>query len=258
MLEVRVLGPIVVAVDDRAQAIKSRKVRALLCMLALNAGHAVPTDELIDELWGEDPPAKVRNALQANIVRLRRALAAPHDPLGMQIIQTMNSGYLLDLDGGQVDAIAFQRLAGRGHDEVESTPAQALTLLTQALALWRGHALDDVTEGLCCSAAAVQLDEQRMTVREDVVAVRMILRDERSLVAELRHLVAQYPGRERFSEQLMVALYRCGRQSEAIDVFHRLRGWLSVELGLEPCRSLRGVYQAILVQDPDLGLPVNA
>jgi DNA-binding SARP family transcriptional activator len=258
MLEVLVLGPIVVAAEDRTQAIKSRKVRAALCLLALNAGHAVPTDELIDELWGESPPAKVRNALQANIVRLRRALAAPRDPLGMQIIQTMNSGYMLDLDGGQVDATRFQRLAGQGHAELRTRPVQALNSLTEALALWRGQALDDVAEGLRCSAAAIYLDEQRMTAREDTVAARMVLRDERSLVPELRHLVAQYPGRERFSEQLMIALYRCGRQSEAIDVFHRARRWLSAELGLEPCRSLRGVYQAILVQDPDLGLPVNA
>lgn len=258
MLDICILGPIMVSVDDRCQAIRSKKVRAALCILALNYRRTVSIDELIDELWGEEPPAKVKNALQANIVRLRRSLGTHADRTGTQVVRTMNNGYMLNVDHGQIDAVRFRRLAEQGRAELARRPEQAIDLLGSALSLWRGPALDDVSEGLRCYGAAVQLDEQRMAAKEDLVAARLTVGDARNVVAELRYLVAQYPDRERFSEQLMVALYRCGRQSEALDVFHRARSRLSSELGLEPGMHLRSVYQAILVQDPSLGVPASA
>jgi SARP family transcriptional regulator, regulator of embCAB operon len=256
MLDIRILGPITVVVNGRYQAIQAKKVRAVLCILALNARRVVSSDELIDELWEEQPPAKARNALQANIRRLRRSLGV-HDDLGVQVVQTMNNGYMLNVEDGQIDAYRFQDLVERGRTEATQWPSHAIELLTSALRLWRGPALDDVSGGRC-NVAAVQLDELRLAAREYLVVARLAMGDERIVVTELRSLIAQYPGREDFIGQLMVALYRCGRQGEALELFHRARSWLSDELGVEPCVHLRNLYRAILVQDPSLDIPADA
>jgi DNA-binding SARP family transcriptional activator len=255
MLDIRILGPITVVVDGHYQAIQARKVRAALCILALNARRVVSNDELIDELWDEQPPEKARNALQANILRLRRSLGGRDR--AVQVVQTMNNGYMLNAEDGQIDVYRFQDLVERGRAEATRRPSHAIELLTTALRLWRGPAFDDVSGGRC-KAAAVQLDELRLAAREHLVAARLAMGDERTVVTELRSLVAQYPGREDLIGQLMVALYRCGRQCEALDLFHRARIWLSDELGVEPSVHLRNLYSAILVQDPSLDIHMNA
>ncbi|MFF4399818.1 BTAD domain-containing putative transcriptional regulator [Streptomyces sp. NPDC001480] len=225
----------------------------MLTMLALNAGQVVAFDELIDELWGEAPLKNTRNALQANVKRMRKSLVE----LGLEgpdqtLIRTVDNGYMLDVPDDALDAHRFLRMAERGAGLVNERPLEARDVLRESLAMWRGPALLDVSDGPRCRAVALRLDEQRKTAREDLIEAQLRAGEAGVVVAELKQLLAQYPERERFSEQLMIALYRCGRQSEAVDIFHRTRRWLDEELGLQPSRRLHTLYQAILMQDPSL------
>lgn len=219
-------------------------------MLALSPGLPVSHEQLVDELWGPRMISNSRNALQANIARLRRLLesAIPDRP-GEEIVRTAGAGYLLDIPDASVDSQRFLDLARRGLGLVGSAPREAIDLLRQALRQWRGPALLDVQDGSRCRATATHLEEQRLTVQEELIAARLEVGEERGVVHELRQLVAENPGRERFSEHLMLALYRTGRQSEAVSVFHHTSSWLGNELGLSPGRALQRLYQAILVQD---------
>lgn len=252
-MNIEILGPTSIRTGETRRAIQAKKVSALLALLALDARHVVSFDELVDELWAECPLQNARNALQANALRLRKQLElCVRGHAGQELVQTAANGYVLDIEPESIDANQFQRLAGRGSELVRSRPYEAIGLLRHALSLWRGPALVNAGDGLRCRAAAARLEERRINAREDLVAAEIETGEARSAVAELRQLVARYPERERFSEQLMLALYRCGRQTEALDVFHRARQWLGSELGLEPQRPLHVMYQAILVQDPAL------
>ncbi|WP_019631223.1 AfsR/SARP family transcriptional regulator [Actinomadura atramentaria] len=250
-MEVAVLGPLLLSDGRQSFNIRAAKLRTLLALLALNAGQVVTADELIDELWGEKPLSDAKNSLQANIARLRRILAdlrleSPEDPL----VRTVDNGYMLAVADEDVDSTPFLRRADRAISLVNARPEEAIALLRAALGLWRGSALLNVVEGPRCRAAALALDERRKSAQEDLITARLQAGNAREVVPELRELISQHPERERFSEQLMLALYRCGRQSEAIDVFHRTRNWLDRELGLLPGRGLSRIYQAILVQEP--------
>lgn len=252
MFQLRFLGPVSIATDDQVYAIRSQKVRAALCTLALNARHVVPTEELIDELWGEEPPAKARNALQANILRLRKTMALLGGAGCGLAIRTTSIGYSFEIDPSHIDSEQFQLLARKGRAALRSSPAQAAGLLSAALKLWHGPALCDVGEVRRCRSAAVLLDEQRLLAQGDLMAAQLLAGGARDVIGELHQLVLKYPTQERFCAQLMLALYRCNRQADAVNVFHRARGWLSDELGLEPGPSLRVIYQAIIRQDPSL------
>lgn len=257
-MNVGILGPTSICTGGTRRTIRATKVSALLALLALNAQQTVSFDELVDELWTECPLQNARNALQANAVRLRKHLAlGVCGYAGREIVQTTANGYVLDIEPESVDANQFQRMAERGSALVEGRPREAIDLLHSALSLWRGPALVNAGDGLRCRAAAVRLEERRINAWEDLVAAEIVAGQARNVIAELRHLVTRYPERERFSEQLMLALYRCGRQREALDVFHRTRQWLDSELGLEPQRPLHVMYQAILAQDPAL-VPLGA
>lgn len=250
---ISILGPLLIGDGQRTVGIRAKKNRVMLTMLALNIGQVVTFDELIDELWGEAPLKNTRNALQANVKRVRRSLAE----LGLggpghELIRTVDNGYTLNIPADAVDAYRFLQTAGKGAGLVVDRPHEATDLLREALGMWRGPALLDTSDGPWCRAVALRLDEQRKTAREDLIAAQLQLGEAGTVVAELKQLLAQYPERERFSEQLMIALYRCGRQSEAVDVFHRTRKWLDQELGLKPNSRLHHLYQAILMQDPSL------
>jgi SARP family transcriptional regulator, regulator of embCAB operon len=256
VLNIDFLGPLAVSSAGRRSDVGSRKVRTVLAILALSPGVPIPFHLLVDELWADKPMGNARNALQANIARLRKILTnarAAEGADGDEVIHTVSSGYLLDVPPESVDAHRFRTLADLGAARVESSPREAIVLLEQALRLWRGPALFDVLDGERCRAEAARLDERRLTAREDLIAARLANAEERSVVPELKQLVAEHPERERLSEQLMLALYRTGRQTEALNVFHYIRSWLGDELGLEPGRSLRSLYQAILAQDVVLG-----
>lgn len=252
-MHISILGPLLIGDGQRTVGLRAKKNRVMLTMLALNAGQVVAFDELIDELWGEAPLKNARNALQANVKRMRKSLAE----LGLErpdqeLIRTVDNGYMLDVSEQEVDAYRFLRTAEKGANLVKDRPYEAMETLRGALAMWRGPALLDTSDGPWCRAVALRLDEQRKTAREDLISAQLQAGEAKTVVAELKQLLGQYPERERFSEQLMIALYRCGRQSEAVDIFHRTRKWLDDELGLKPSRRLHHLYQAILMQDPSL------
>jgi DNA-binding SARP family transcriptional activator len=254
-VHIEILGPLSIRTGETRRAIPAKKVRALLALLALNGQHFVSFDEMVDELWAESTLQNARNALHANALRLRKQLQLCESGFpGRELLRTSANGYVLDIEPESLDANQFQRLADRGSELRRSRPREAIGLWRTALSLWRGPALVDAGDGLRCRAAALRLEERRINVQEDLVGAEIEAGGARSAVAELRQLVARYPERERLSEQLMLALYRCGRQAEALDVFHRTRQWLGNQLGVEPQRPLQVMYQAILVQDPALVL----
>ncbi|MCC2274672.1 AfsR/SARP family transcriptional regulator [Streptomyces sp. ET3-23] len=254
-MEIQILGSLALAQGSQRWGVASKRVSAVLALLALNPGMPVPFDQLVDELWGDRLIANARNALQANVTRLRKLLSSLSGRPGSELVRTISGGYLLDITPESVDAHRFLALADRGAQLVPTDPALAAEVLEQALGLWRGAALLDVSEGFRCRMEAAHLDERRLTAYEDLVTAKLAAGRDRVSVPELSRLAAEHPGRERLSELLMLALYREGRQTEALEVFHGTRRRLAVEMGLEPGRSLHEIYEAILNQDDALGRP---
>lgn len=253
-MEIEILGPMTVRAHGHRYPVRGEKVRATLAMLVLSVGQVVSCEELVNELWADNLVRNAKNALQAHIARLRRLL----DDCGEQrVLETVDNGYILKLPQAAIDANRFHKLTTAGVKAVNEHPDEAVILLEQALGLWRGAALLDAGPGVRCRAAASWLDESRVIALEDLMTARLACGDERFIVSELEHLAARYPMRERFCEMLMLALYRCGRQVEALDVFHRLRHRLGNDLGLQPGVGLQRRYTAILAHDPALSATVS-
>lgn len=227
----------------------------MLATLALEAGRAVSNEDLMDELWSEHAIGNSRNALQANATRLRRAIDPPSRRGGTSVLRAVNNGYLLDVSREYVDGNKFLELASQGAAHLQARPAHSLELLQSALDLWQGPALLDAGDGLRVRGAAALFDERRLTACEDLVSALLSVGDEGRAIAELRQLVALYPLRERFCELLMVALYRTGRQGEALDLFRWARRRLDEELGIQPGAPMQRLHAEILAQDPALRLP---
>ncbi len=249
-MRLALLGPLCLTHSGCEVVINSGRARTALALLGLSPGRTVSFDELINELWSGRPIRDGRNALHATIARLRRLLVSVDG--GRDVIRTTGGGYVFDLLGGSVDVQRFDSLSREGSALIKREPHRAIEMLREALALWRGPALADVGDGVRCRAAAAYLDEQRLTTEEDLLASRLAIGEEWLATAELKQLVGDHPGRERLSEYLMLALYRSGRQSEAVSVFQCTCNWLSNELGLQPGRPLQELYQAILLQSPSL------
>lgn len=254
-VEINVLGPLFLAHGGKRYTMTSQRASVVLTMLALSPGVPITADQLVDELWADQPMANARNALQANVRRLRKLLQAVTDRDGAELLRTAGNGYLLDTPADSVDAHRFLELAGTGAELAATDPARAIDTLEAALALWRGPALLDTCEGMRCRIQAAHLEERRITAYEDLTAARLSVDAARVPVSELRQLAAEHSGRERLSELLMLALYRDGRQAEALEVFHGARRRLAGDLGLEPGRALHHAYEAILRQDETLGEP---
>jgi predicted ATPase/DNA-binding SARP family transcriptional activator len=252
-VEFRVLGPLQVAADAGPVELAPGKQIGLLACLLVARGAVVSRDRLIDALWGERPPASAVNALQVLVHGLRRRL-------GPDRIQREGPGYRLRLEPGELDAERFERLAGRGRDELGGEAAgTAAASLREALGLWRGPAYEDVRYEAFAQAEATRLDELRLAALEDRIDADLALGRHQELVAELEALVAEHRARERLFGQLMLALYRSGRQAEALDAFRRGRRDLLDELGLEPGAELQALQRAILDQDPALAVePADA
>jgi DNA-binding SARP family transcriptional activator len=247
------LGPVAVKDCHGFRSVRAKKVRGLLACLALSPQIVVSFDELIDELWPSTALNNPRNALHANVLRLRKQLEASSRDLNIptdEILLTSGSGYALNVRPDTVDVGQFEHLAVNGPELIKKRPHEAVGQLEKAMKLWRGPALADVGDGLRCRAAATRLNERRLSVRVDLMTARLELGGDPGLVGDLTELVTRYPERERLSELLMLALYRQGRQTEALDTFHSTRRWLIDELGSEPSRSLRSMYQSILQQEP--------
>ncbi|MFD2467427.1 AfsR/SARP family transcriptional regulator [Amycolatopsis silviterrae] len=248
-MRVDVLGPLTIAAGPRVREITQAKVGAILAVLALSPGAPVSSTRLIEEVWSGKPVRDARNTLQANVKRLRRIVGAVTGRRGDELIRTVGGGYLLRLPARQIDARAFAELADQGAGLAGRDPARAAHLLRAALELWRGPALLGLRDVPLCRLEAAFLDERRLGAREDLISARLALGEHRELIAELTRLTAAHPERDRFGEQLMLALYRAGRQTEALNVFHGIRRRLAAESGLEPGRGIRRLHQAILAQD---------
>lgn len=249
MLEFRILGPLEVADDGQALSLGGAKQRALLAVLLLHRGETVSTDRLIDDLWGERAPASALKSVQVYVSHLRKLV-------GPEALLTQGRGYRLAVSPEQVDAERFEELAAAGRRALEAGDAErGSRTLREALALWRGPALADLAYEAFAQADVRRLDEARLGAVEDRADADLALGRHQQLVGELEALVREHPLRERLQGQLMLALYRSGRQADALDRFREARGALRDELGLEPGPELRELERAILDHDPELKAP---
>ncbi|WP_199812436.1 AfsR/SARP family transcriptional regulator [Streptomyces sp. NRRL S-337] len=247
-VSVGLLGPLQVAHRGKSYGVGPNRARALLAVLALSAQEVVSIDFLIDELLTDRPWKNPKNALQAGVHRLRDALERITGTPGTLMVRTSANGYLLDVPPSRVDAHRFDTLAAQGAALLPHAPDEAVTVLEKALALWRGDALLDVLGGLRCQNQMSRLASQRLSTLEDLYEAKLVGGGYR-VVNGLEQLALEHPERERLTELLMVALYRSGRQQEALATFQRVRSWLQDELGVEPGRKLRSLQRAILTQD---------
>jgi DNA-binding SARP family transcriptional activator/ABC-type branched-subunit amino acid transport system substrate-binding protein len=249
-LDFLLLGPLEVRDGGRALHLGGVRQRSVLAILLLHAGHVVPADTLIDELWGDAPPADAASALQQHVSRLRRLLD-PH-----AVVETVAPGYLVRPPPGSTDVARFEALRAEGRDHLAAGRAgEAAEALRAALGQWRGRALADLAHEQFAVAAVEALEEERLEALELRVDADLALGRHAELVAELRTLAARHPLRERLRAQLVLALYRCGRQAEALEAYADARRALVDELGLEPGPDLRRLQQAVLRQEPGLELP---
>lgn len=249
VLDFRLLGPIGFG-DDPGLVVGSGKQAALLAYLLLNRNRAVPRAALIDALWGERPPATAAHALDVHVSGLRKTLAAA----GAEgVLTTHRGGFRLDVPEEALDLARFERLA----EEARRTedPASRLAAAEEALSLWRGPALADVLDEPFARAESERLEEQRLLVAEDRLEALLALGRQEDATGPLQALVAAHPHRERPHRLLMVALYRAGRQADALGVYRDLSRTLRDELGLEPSTALRALEAAILNHDEELAAP---
>jgi len=256
MIDYRILGQLEVSADGRVIEIGGPKLRALLVILLLRANEAVPRDVLVHELWGEQPPDGAQHTLDVYVSRLRKALdAAASGP----VVVTRAGAYSLQLADGHLDVNLFEHLIEEGKGALAgNAPDQAAAKFRAALRLWRGPALADLANGPGPRADVTRLEELRLGAIEDRIEADLALGRHEDVVGELQALVAMYPLRERLHGQLMIALYRGGRQAEALAAYRAARRTLVEELGLEPSPALQRLERAILQQDASLDLPGQA
>jgi DNA-binding SARP family transcriptional activator len=249
-MEYRVLGPLEVWDEGRQLSLGGPKPRALLAVLLLHPNEVVPADRLIDELWGEDSPDGAHPSLRVNVSRLRKALA-------QDVLTTRSPGYVIRVGPDELDLHRFERLVGEGRSLLSrGFAADASQRLRDALSLWRGPALAEFTYERFAQAAITRLEEIRLAAVELRIDADLALGRHDELVGELEALVAEHPFRERLWTYLMTALYRSGRQAEALDAYQVARRVLVDELGIDPSPALQELERAILRHD--LSLDVEA
>ena len=242
-----ILGPLEVTASGRALELGAAKQRALLAVLLLRPNQAVSATRIIDELWGESPIASAAKVVQGYVSGLRKVL-------GADVIVTTAGGYLVRLDPQHLDSARFEALAAEGQACLQDEPARAGERLREALALWRGRPLEGIVLESVAASEAERLEELRLAVLEQRVEADLALgRD--GLVGELQALVDAHPYRERMRAHLMLALYRSGRQAEALAAYRDTRTLLAEELGLEPSAELQRLERQMLMQAPELDAP---
>jgi DNA-binding SARP family transcriptional activator len=242
----RVLGSLEARVEGVSVELGAPKQRGVLAHLLLQANEAVSVERLIDELWPEDPPESARHAIQVYVSRLRKALADPAR------ITARSRSYELRIESGELDLESFRSLVEEARAQLDQDAATAARRLREALSLWRGRALADLNGEPAVRDIVLELEEERLEATELRIEADLAVGRHTELVAELERLLAEHPAREKLYGQLMRALYRSGRQTDALDVYRRARVTLRQELGLEPSPSLRGLQAAVLRQDPSL------
>lgn len=245
-LGIRVLGPVELAGEDGPAALTAEKQRRLLAALVARHGSICSTDLLIDALWGGSPPPSAEKLLQVYVSQLRKLLRPT-------LIRRRGSAYALELDSGAVDAVRFERLVEEGKAaSATGNAALAASLLRGALALWRGPAYGEFGYDDFVRGEAERLEELRLAAVEELFDAELALGRNSELLPEVCSLAAEHPLRERLQAQAMLALYRCGRQAEALDVYASVRVRLQEEVGLDPGRELRALQGRILRHDPAL------
>ena len=253
-MEFRVLGPLEVRDNGRVLELGGAKQRAVLALLLLHANEVVSLDRLIDAIWGEQPPDTAAAAVHGSISRLRKVLEPNGAPYG--VLRTQPPGYLVAADPESLDRHRFERLAADGKAALEQgDPGRAGDVLREALALWRGSALADLAHTIADCTEIERLEEERLAALEGRIDADLALGRHAELVPELEALVARHPLRERLRGQLMLALYQCGRQADALAAYREGSRLLDEELGLAPGPELRELERRILLQDPDLVAP---
>jgi SARP family transcriptional regulator, regulator of embCAB operon len=243
--------------NERDLTPSAAKPRQVLSLLALSANHVVTIPLMIKELWDEDPPRSAMTTIQTYIFQLRKLLTSAPSladrKISEEVLVTTAGGYTLRLAGDLFDLWRFERLAAIGRRRLaDNDVAGAAVNLHEALDLWRGPALVDVQHGQLLSMHVTRLEEARLTTLEQRIEADLRLGRHHDLVSELFALVSQHPFNESLYGKYMLALYRCGRRSDALAAFHRLRRALVDELGLEPSPPVQRLHQAILATDPGL------
>src|SRR4051812_40801328 len=243
----RLLGPVELVVGQRPLDLGGPRQRAVLAMLGLNANRVVPVDHLIDAVWDSSPPSTARGQIQICISALRKIFSDADKP---QAIRTRPPGYILEIAEADLDSLQFAALSTRAREESDAGRIEeAATTLRTALALWRGSALSGVASDMV-QRAALPLDDQRLAVIEERIRLDLALGRHEEVCGELRTLVDRNSLRERLYGFLMLALYRTGRQAEALEVGRAARNVLIEEIGIEPGAELQDLEKAILNRDP--------
>ncbi|MER5873990.1 AfsR/SARP family transcriptional regulator [Streptomyces sp. NPDC002044] len=256
-MRIRVLGPLSAEVNGGSIVPTAGKPRQVLSLLALYPGRVMPVPTLMEEIWGTQPPQSALTTLQTYILQLRRRLGTamgPDAPGGAkEVLATRHGGYLLQITEDSVDVHDYERLVREGQAAFETGDSQvSADRLRAALDLWRGPALVDVRVGPILDIEVMRLQESRLVTVERRIDADLRLGRHSELLAELADLTARHPQHEGLHSQIMVALYRAGRQAGALDVYRRLRARLIEDLGVEPSPQLQRLHQAMLAVDPAL------
>ena len=249
-----ILGPLEVSRCGRAVPLGGPRQRAVLALLLLEANRVVSLDRLAEDIWGGHPPDGWVTTVQIYVSHLRQALEPDRVPgAAGEVLVTRNRGYLLRVDGKQLDAARFQDGFAAGRAALEAGRyAEAADTLRTALGLWRSGVLADLADYAFTRPEAARLEELRLAATEARIDADLTLGRHDALTAELEQLAAEHPLRERLHGQLMLALYRCGRQADSLAAYRRVRDLLAGELGIDPGEPLRRLHASVLAQDPAL------
>lgn len=253
-MEFRVLGPVEVAAGQQSTGLGRGRRRTILAVLLAAGGSVVTTDDLIAAVWGDDPPASARKSLQSHVSRLRSELGGLDASTTPPLLADAD-GYHIDLGRHELDAARFESLVTRARGVLDRVPERAGALLDGALRMWRGRAFGDLADHHTIRAEAVRLEQLRRTAAADRVDAQLAVGNHDRVIAELERTIVEDPLDERPPGQLMVALYRSGRQGDALETYQALRDRLQAELGVDPSPELRDLHQRILRQEPALAAP---
>jgi class 3 adenylate cyclase/DNA-binding winged helix-turn-helix (wHTH) protein len=254
-MDFRILGPLEALDRNQPVALGGSKLRSVLALLLLHANETLSTERMIDELWGENPPAAAAKTVQVHISRLRKALGGG----SADVLVTRDRGYELHVDPEQLDASRFELLVAEGRAQLDAgRPEAAMAALDEALSLWRGPPLADLAYEAFAQREIARLDELHAVALEWLIEAKLMLGRHAEVVGQLESLVDEHPYREGLRAQLMLALYRADRQADALQAYQNARRMLVEELGIEPGERLRELERGILAQDPGLATPVVA
>ena len=249
-MEFRILGPVEVSAADGPLKLGGRKQRLVLAHLIVRANALVPTDVLIDAVWGDEPPDSVRSTIQGYVSHLRRSLG--------DRLEGRSAGYILHVEDGELDAAAFEAEVRQAKRTVEADPAGAAASLVRALGRWRGPVFGDLSDESSLQSEIARLDELRMSATEYRIGAELAVGRHSTIVSELEALTGRYPLRERLWAHLMLALYQGGREAQALDAYQRARRVLADELGADPSAELQRLNERILEHDPALRIQTAA